>query len=270
MAAAVASDATQMHFLLASREYLYTFFHKAFGGVPNAELLATACGDDVAVALGAFAEESEQLKRAGDFLKSFAARDVEQTLDSMKDEYTRMFVGPAHLAAYPWEAPYVTHNAASCQESTVLVREAYRMQGLEPRKLLRVPDDHVSIMCAFLAELGRRSFAVALPLSPVDLARQLRVQEAFIAKHVRNWVDEYAAAARRSKTAVFYPQAIEAFAEFTKVDAVFLSEAAFWAESLQGQPCDFKDSQGDAIAEASTKLASLELFGIEDNELVEI
>ena len=246
------------------------FFHKAFGGAPNGEFLDVACGGDVVLALGAFAEESAPLKRAVGFLGSFASADVEGVLDSMKDEYTRMFVGPAHLVAFPWEAPYVTHNAASCQESTVLVREAYRMQGLRPRKLLRVPDDHVSIMCAFLAKLGRRSLGFARPLSPADLARQLRVQEAFVAKHVRNWVDEYAAAARRSKTAVFYPQMIEAFAEFTKADAVFLSEAAFWAESLQGQACDFEDAQGGALAEASAKLAGLELFGIEDNELVEI
>ena len=269
MAGIVASESAQMERLLTARMYLYTLFHKAFGGTPNGEFLEAVCSEATQDALGEYAQESPELVRAAGFFAGLASANRAELLDSMKDEYVRMFVGPAQLVAYPWESVYVTHRLAACQESTILVREAYRLQGLEPRKLLRVPDDHVSIMCAFLAELARRSRAAFLSGDSAALAAALRVQQAFGAKHVLNWVDEYAAAARRSKTATFYPQAIEAFADFAKVDSVFLGEAAFWAESLEGPCCNGLADACDGAAEACDKLAALKMFGIEDNELVE-
>ena len=269
MAGIEASESAQMERLLTARMYLYTLFHKAFGGTPNEKFLEAMCSEATRDALGEYAQESPELERAAGFFAGLVSANRADLLDSMKDEYVRMFVGPAQLVAYPWETVYVTHRLAACQESTILVREAYRLQGLEPRKLLRVPDDHVSIMCAFLAELARRSRAAFSRGDSASFAEALRVQQAFVAKHVLNWAYEYAAAARRSKTAAFYPQAIEAFADFAKVDSVFLGEAAFWAESLEGPCCDGLVGACDGAVEACDKLAALKMFGIEDNELVE-
>lgn len=269
MAGIEALESAQMERLLTARMYLYTLFHKAFGGTPNEEFLEAVCSEAAQDALGEYAQESSELARVAEFFAGLASANRAELLDSMKDEYVRMFVGPAQLTAYPWESVYVTHQLAACQESTILVREAYRLQGLEPRKLLRVPDDHVSIMCAFLAELARRSCAVFSRGDSASFAEALRVQQAFVTKHVLNWVDEYAAAARRSKTVAFYPQAIEAFADFAKVDSVFLGEAAFWAESLEGPCCEGFEEDCAALVAACDKLAALELLGIEDNELVE-
>ena len=96
------------------------------------------------------------------------------------------------------------------------------------------------------------------------------------------WVDDFARCARRSKTAVLYPQMIEALAAFVRNDAVVLSEAACWTEearaacgetipgglgALPGSP------EAAAFAEVSDALAALARlrpFGIEDHELVSI
>ena len=117
----------------------------------------------------------------------------------------------------------------------------------------------------------------------VDLnAASLRDEEAFARGHMLTWVDDFARCARRSKTAVLYPQMIEALAAFVRNDAVLLSEAACWAEeardacgetipgglgALPGSP------EAAAFAEVSDALAALARlrpFGIEDHELVSI
>ena len=115
-----------------------------------------------------------------------------------------------------------------------------------------------------------------------DLAASLRDEEAFARGHMLTWVDDFARCARRSKTAVLYPQMIEALAAFVRNDAVLLSEAACWAEeardacgetipgglgALPGSP------EAAAFAEVSDALAALARlrpFGIEDHELVSI
>ncbi len=66
-----------------------------------------------------------------------------------------------------------------------------------------------------------------------DLAVSLRGEEAFVRDHMLTWVDDFARCARRSKTAVLYPQMIEALAAFVRNDAVLLSEAACWAEEAR-------------------------------------
>ena len=91
------------------------------------------------------------------------------------------------------------------------------------------------------------------------------------------WVDDFARCARRSKTAVLYPQAAEALVAFVALDATFLAEAALWAEEVSASGERFEalgavvgSPEGLAFAAAEEALAALEEtrpFGIEDYEL---
>lgn len=276
----LAAETAEMTKLLTSRACLYTLFHKLFGGVPTVELLDALESAAVQRALGAYAQESEPLRSAAEFFSGLRGRNGAVLLDQAKDEYTRLFIGPGELVAYPWEAPYVSKQPAVCQESTIAVREAYRAQGLEPRRLLRVPDDHVSLMCAFMAELGGRALCALDAGDVQSAAASLRAQESFSRGHMLDWLPEYARFARRSRTAVLYPQAIEAFVDFAALDAVFMSEAAFWLESLSdeeraslGGRAGIDADEGDldgvrALRQAIERISALRLVGIEDNELV--
>lgn len=273
--------------LLACREYLYTLFHKLFGGNPSRELLEALASEATEVALGAYAEGSEALASAAGFLASLRDRASSELLDAARDEYTRLFIGPAELVAYPWESPYVSRQASVCQESTLAVRRAYEAHGLQPRKLLRVPDDHVSLMCAFLSRLAGEARKTLLAGDLAAFATVQREQESFVRGHLLGWLPEYARFARRSKTAVLYPQMIEAFADFAVVDATFLSESAFWAETMVGDAlgedaaeCALRDARcardpeeaaaRERLVMAASELGALHLQGIEDNELVPV
>ncbi len=275
-------DALRVTTLLACRAYLYTLFHKLFGGEPTEELME-ALGSPLSVdVFDEYAAGDEAMAGVEQFLLKLreACEDggnAGALLEAAKTEYTRLFIGPGELIAYPWESPYVSKQASVCQESTLAVRAAYRADGLEPRRLLRVPDDHVSLMCAFMAQGADRTADLLAAGSFRQAAVLLREQERFLNAHMVGWLPEYARMARRSKTAVLYPQMIEAASVFVKLDTTFLSEAAFWLEGLPEaafpKGCAASAEAAGPIEHVRTethRIADMKLFGLEDNELVAV
>ncbi len=280
-------DALTLEALLIARAYLYQLFHKCFGGALNDALLEVLVDGTTFSIVDEYAEDNKTMKGLLAFLRDFAKQDRTFLLEQAKDEYTRVFVGPSNLPASPYEAPYIgAHDMALFQENTLTVRRIFRNQGLQAKKVQRVPDDHVALMCHFLALLGQRSLEAFDAGDMTALATGLRQQSAFVDGHMTSWLGIYAKAVRNSKAgahAVLYPQLLEALAAFVESDAVFLKEAAYWAEQVQ----DFGSTTPPQSAESCARLfapavhfvevrkdldalCSIRLFGLEENELVAV
>lgn len=230
-AANLRRESIDLEALLLSRTYLYTLFHKLMGGTPDEAVLTVLLSDETVDAVEEFTGDNPSMQGLGRFLTDLReCVDVSVLLDSARDEYTRLFVGPAALPCQPIESPYLTHELADFQENTVVVRGIYRDHGLQLARLMRIPDDHIATMCAFMAHLAGKSLCYLREGRLEKLAESLRDQESFVRGHMLTWVDDFAVCARRSKTSVLYPQMIEALAAFAHNDADLLSEAALWAE----------------------------------------
>lgn len=277
----VSADALALEALLVSREYLYTLFHMALGGTPSADLLDALASQVTINTVEEYAQDNASMAGFVDFVRSLAARDAAELLDAAKTEYMHVFVGPAALPASPYESPYRgKHDMALFQANTVVVRRAYREHGYQVRHVMRVPDDHVAIMCDFMAKLGERSVKALQAGDAAALAATLRDQQVFIENHLAGWLGVYAKAVRTSKVgagAVLYPQLIEAVDAFVACDRIFCQEAAYWAEGVRGENGSSKSGSALAAHEprfpeveaAALKLGELELLGIDDNTLVD-
>ncbi len=267
----MSAEAVALEELLLARAYSYTLFHKLLGAAPDGAVMDALLGPATAELVDAYAEEDETMRGFGRFLGRLAARDDRAALvDAACDEYTRLFVGPGALPALPWEAPYRTKEPTVCQENTLAVRAAYRACGWEPKRVQRVPDDHVALECAFLARRAVQACGLLRAGDAAALAAELRDELAFVRAHLQSWLPAFAVAVRRSKTAVLYPQLIEALAAFAAVDATFLAEAAFWAEGWDA-PLDavLDASASDApLTAALAHLEALRPLRIDDYELV--
>ena len=266
------SNVAALEALLVSRIYMYTVFHKLFGGVPTAELLTSLLGATTKEVVDEYAEDSASMCGLEMFLAQARTQDFEQLLDSAKDEYTRTFIGPASLPSFPVESPYLTHDLALFQENTLVVRAIYQQRGLQPKRYPHVPDDHVSLLCAYAAKLGTEALEEFRDGNWQGVVICLREQEAFISQHLAHWVPEFAEILRRkSKTTVLYPQMVEALAVFSVVDVSFCIESAYWLEDQQEtlfNTTTFETAAGVKDAEADLlSLAALRLFGLEDCEL---
>lgn len=269
----MSAEAVALEELLLARAYSYTLFHKLLGAAPDGAVMDALLGPATAELVDAYAEEDETMRGFGRFLGRLAARDDRAALvDAARDEYTRLFVGPGALPALPWEAPYRTKDPTVFQENTLAVRAAYRACGWEPKRVQRVPDDHVALECAFLARRAVRACDLLRAGDAAALAAELRDELAFVRAHLQSWLPAFAVAVRRSKTAVLYPQLIEALAAFAAVDATFLAEAAFWAEG-RDSPLDAALGASASDAPLTAALAHLEALRplrIDDYELVPV
>lgn len=222
-----AGESVALEALLLARARLYALFHKLFGAAPDAAVLEALLGGATADAVDEYAEDDETMHGFGRFLSEVAAAEGRAALlEAARDEHVRVLVGPGALPAIPWEAPYRTGEPTVFQEDTLAVRAAYRARGVQPRKMQRVPDDHVSLECAFMAREARFSLAQLIAGDVCALAAGLRAQQSFVVEHMTAWLGEYAKGLRRSATAVLYPQAAEALVAFVALDATFLAEAA--------------------------------------------
>lgn len=79
---------------------------------------------------------------------------------AVRADAVRLFLGPRHPWAAPWESVHRTRERMIFQDSTLDVRARYRAFGLEAKQLGREPDDSMALELEFLAiVLGREGKA---------------------------------------------------------------------------------------------------------------
>ena len=281
------ADELQFEALLIARAYLYEMFHHLCGGVPTAELLEALGCEATQDVMGEY-ESIEDMNALRRLLASYAGMDaVERVsfLDAAKDEYTRIFIGPASLPASPYESPYRgSHDTALLQENTLAVREAYRSFGLEPKRLYAIPDDHIAFLCSFMAKRAERAQELWEVEDREALAQELKAEGAFMAVHLLGWLDIFAKSVATSVAAasnVLYPMVLRALSAFVKADSGFVLEGAAWlreegretqsdendcpAEMLELVECSFASAK-----EGYAALQQIAQVGLEDYLLVQI
>lgn len=279
----IADEILSLEALILSRTYLYTLFHKALGGEPCDRLFEMLADDQTIAMIDEYAGADRAMAELRDYFSGFAEFADDEFVEAAKDEYTRVFVGPNRLLALPWESPYVSHEPVLFHKSTLAVRNAYHAHGWQLKRHLHVPDDHVSLLCAFMARLASESLQAFEENRLADIRAQMVEQKMFIDEHLNNWLPEYAQGLRRSEKAPFYCWLVEGLASFARLDSVFAIESIGWIDeqgSAAGGSCseqlDVADtlSRGrtyfEAAKEALDRLKTLELKNLEDNELCDI
>jgi TorA maturation chaperone TorD len=271
------ADAWGLEALLISRVRLYTLFHKLFGGNTTPELIDELLGQGTQDAIEEVAGGAVEMQNLLGFLNDLRKRDRSELADAAKDEYTRQFVGPGTLPAPATESPYLTRDASTVQENTLLVRMEYRMYGLQAKRFQRVPEDHVAMMCSFMASRAKKALQLLRAGTLPKLGQELYDERAFVVNHMANWLPEFAKLTRNhTKTTVMFPQLIEPLSVFVGVDATMLAEGAYWAEQVElpeaGMP-GLPDKLAESFAQAEQGIGTLEairLVGLEDVELIAV
>lgn len=259
--------------LLLARGYLYELFHKVLGGYPTPELVAMLSSEETLDALDEYAASGDKLAELRNYLGSLAKKvaepeELEAFVDSARDEYTRLFVGPGALPAQPMETPYVLHESILFSETTVAVRRAYKAHGFAPVRELHVADDHVSLMCDFMARLSCETLTEFRSGDLEAFRASVADQIAFAAAHMASWLPRFAELQSEQSNSVLYPMVTAGLAEFVNLDILFLSEITTWVDaedSLDPQP--ERPESFERFDKAFKSLQALRLFGLEDCEL---
>ena len=207
--------------LLAGRTYIFSLLHTLLGAEPTADMIAAATGEAGMQAVALFAQDDDPapglLAAALELLK-----DADP--DALRDEYTRLFLGPTDYIAAPWESVYTTKERALFQESTLDVRLWFGRFGYVAGGYPNCPDDHISLMMDFLARATQLAAEQLACGNAKGCAGVLEAEKACEQQHLLNWLRSYARDMQLSETHVFYPQLAVALAEFIRYDQQVIDE----------------------------------------------
>lgn len=209
--------------LLYNRHFLYELLYKTFARAPDRDFLelltAEETGERFALLGGGVLEKTPAfLARIRD------EREAPEYLDRLKDEYTRLFVGPTEMSAPPWESVYTGEEGMLFQLSTLEVRDFYRRFGLLPEGYPRVADDSLALELGFMAELARRSVAAFEAGNDAALVAVLRGAQDFLNAHLLIWVPRLLERMASAESDWLYPQMVLVLDSFLKRDRETLND----------------------------------------------
>ena len=215
-----------MGLLLANRQFLYSLLHSTFGREPDEKLLellsAESTGQSFALLSG---EEGDVLAKTPAFLEKIREELSDpEWLEKVRDEYTRLFIGPDKLVAPPWESVYLSEDATLFQAVTLEVRETYRAFGLLPEAYPHVADDSLALELAFMSKLAERTLEDFHNGDQEGMARLLENQESFLKKHLLRWVPKFLDRMKKANPQLLYPQLSLVTDAFIKRDCDTLME----------------------------------------------
>ena len=220
-----------MKALLQNRRFLYELLFRVFATEPDEALLAVLRDDHVVGECAYLDDTAGEETGAGGVAAAGgdaavggaaavagaacgtalveAARAV--TVDDLRSEYTRQFIGPASLPAPPWESVFRAQKPVLFQESTLAVRAAYRAAGFKAAGYPHEADDHLATELSFMAALAEQTLAAvgatddalaadgaaiaadaAAETSAERFAVLVDAQRRFLDEHLLVWIGEYA------------------------------------------------------------------------------
>lgn len=264
--------------LLIARTYMYTLFHKVFGGEPTTELLELLGGSTVAEVFAVFSEDGDVLEKCSSYLRDHFGTDGgedETLLEQCVNEYIAVVYGFPNPTALPSESFYCSSDHSQLSEVTLAVRDCYRSFGLLPVRYPRIPDDHLALEMDFMAGLSERTATLFVERDWKGLVGLLQSQAAFLDKHLNAWLPDFACDMRKRKQAYLYPQLAQAAEAFVALDRQCLNNIAAWLaeqgeEMIVHSEEEAADSSPEQLQEALKCLRSLRLPHLEDGELAAV
>ncbi|MCG0278860.1 MAG: molecular chaperone TorD family protein [Thermanaeromonas sp.] len=175
---------------LKGREIIYRLLARLYRESPGQDVIKALLAEDTLAQLaqGEANEESrrgcqmmdEELKSQKENLKAFEAK--------LRQDFTRLFVGPGGIKAPPWESVYRSRERLLFGEETLAVRKFYQSFGVSIKNLYREPDDHLSLELEFMSWLCARALE-ELPRGEWKL--YLEGQKRFLREHLLEWVPAF-------------------------------------------------------------------------------
>ena len=162
---------------------LYTF--------PNLDWYRSLVADDVFAELPLAADQPDAaagLQRLQAWQAGLGGQLSDDTFDTLRSDYNRLFFGPGHLEAPLWESVHFNDERMLFQEQTAQVRNWYQRFGLATTSAAREPEDHLGLELTFLAHLAAQGLQAIDDQRPADVNALLAAQCQFLREHPLRWV----------------------------------------------------------------------------------
>ena len=164
------------------------------------------------------------MEESRDRLYSESARNIPgiSGLESLKIDYSKLFVGPYGLLAPPYGSVYLEDTRRVMGNSTMDVRNTYREEGLDIG--LKEAPDHITIELEFMYFLIHKEVEAIRISDSVTAAGYLKKQRVFLETHLGAWVSEFANNVEANAQTSFYKNLARLTKSFVEEDLESLSD----------------------------------------------
>lgn len=198
-----------------SRVIIYDFLSNVFGSPMEYSTLDEIGKNDSLKSLATFSEGAKVILN---MIESLQERGYEEINKELKEEYTRLFIGPNALPAPLWESVYLDKEHIMFGEETMEVREAYEQFGLKFVRLNKEPEDHISIELEFISYLIKKSSLFNPYCNKDQVITYLDGQIRFMNDHLLKWAPQFCELLSKATDCKLYQGAAVLLAEFLPCD----------------------------------------------------
>lgn len=136
--------------------------------------------------------------------RALAEAFVEQELQELLIDYTRLFLGPVDALAKPYGSVWLERARELMQDSTMDVRALYRAGGFELAEDFHELPDHVAVELEFLYVLIFRAGHARIAGDAEGARRVEDLKRTFLERHLARWVGAFAEACTAGAQTRFY------------------------------------------------------------------
>ena len=175
--------------ILIAHKLAYSFLSKVFYELPTQELIDTLAAEELFDDWPLETDQKE-VEIGLSLLRGFCASWNADQLDMLQNDYRRMFVGPDHLLAAPWESVYRSADHLLFDVQTLQVRREYERFGMPIPHLHTEPDDHLGLELRFIDYLCGIGLG-ALERDQPDVLDIVTTEiRSFVDNHLLRWAPE--------------------------------------------------------------------------------
>ena len=154
-------------------------------------------------------------------LGNYIATGVE--LESLKIDYSQLFVGPFKLLAPPYGSVYL-EDSRFMGDSTIDVRNWYENEGLDI--VIKEAPDHITMELEFVYYLVVKQIEAIKDSNLQEVQSYLQKQSSFLQTHLLRWLPEFAGNIQKSAQTGFYKQLAQMTNDFVQNDISVLVQSA--------------------------------------------
>ena len=175
--------------ILIAHELAYRFLSQVFYELPSKPLIDTLAAEAL---FDAWPLETSQpeVETGLELLRSFCASWQDDQLEALQHDYRRLFIGPGHLLAAPWESVYRSPDHLLFGAQTLLVRHEYQRFELPIPHFRVEPDDHLGLELRFMAHLCGIGLGALDQNQPDVLTAATTEIRSFLNEHLLQWAPD--------------------------------------------------------------------------------
>lgn len=220
---------------LRLREYLFTLFHVLLGSAPQEDQLTLATSrTSIETLQHSFAHQGMSSEKIAKRL-IFELDTAKDHVDSIAQEYTRLFIGPGSLPVPPWESVFRSEDSVLFSQKTLEVRNAYRAAGFRPVLSPHIADDHIALEFGFIAALSHQACNAYEDDDREGFDTALNHTKNFMDQHMFRWIPSYTRKVTELGQFPFYSAVIAASSRFLEIDRNALEEISADKELIESK-----------------------------------